>query len=227
MNDSLSLDNLSLNAGSIKDIAAQRFGSWTAIRLVARPADKTVKEAYWLCRCECGAQGVQTGRRLRYGNVKMCAACSSAPNYRYNPLTASTYQSWRAMRLRCLNPKQAGYKRYGGRGITICDRWNNFANFLEDMGLRPEGKTLDRTDSNGNYTPENCRWATELEQQRNRANSKITDEQAAEIKRLASAGHRTKDIAARYGLCTGYVRAVVRGIRRGGVSRARERRRSW
>lgn len=76
-----------------------------------------------------------------------------------------TYSSWTMMRQRCNNPKTRGYERYGGRGITVCDRWaNSFENFLEDMGERPKGKTLDRIDSNKNYCKENCQWSTPKEQ---------------------------------------------------------------
>lgn len=81
-----------------------------------------------------------------------------------------TYNSWRKMKERCTNPNHDRYPRYGGRGIKICDRWlHSFQNFLEDMGNRPYGKTLDRIDPNGNYEPSNCRWATIKQQARNKA----------------------------------------------------------
>ncbi|HVM91765.1 MAG TPA: hypothetical protein VMT67_03080 [Terriglobales bacterium] len=83
-----------------------------------------------------------------------------------------TYESWQSMRRRCLQEKESHYAQYGGRGITICARWDSFEAFLEDMGERPIGKTLDRfPDVDGNYEPGNCRWATTKEQNENKRNS--------------------------------------------------------
>jgi hypothetical protein len=84
-------------------------------------------------------------------------------------ITTPTYRSWVAMKTRCFNPARGDYHLYGGRGITVCKQWRqSFACFLADMGERPEGRTLDRLDPNGNYEPSNCRWATVEEQARNK-----------------------------------------------------------
>lgn len=85
-----------------------------------------------------------------------------------NGAESSTHISWRAMRQRCMNSKHASWEYYGGRGIKVCPSWNSFEQFLADMGTRPRGKTLDRIDPDGNYTPANCRWATKKKQANNK-----------------------------------------------------------
>lgn len=93
----------------------------------------------------------------------------------------STYRSWSGMKQRCDNPKSHAYNLYGGRGITYCDKWEIFTGFLADMGERPEGKSLDRIDSNGDYTPDNCRWATQKEQTRNMSRNVVIEYEGKEM----------------------------------------------
>lgn len=89
--------------------------------------------------------------------------------------SVKTYYCWRSMMQRCYGKSSQGYKRYGGRGISVCKRWRDFQNFLSDMGVKPSGLTLERKDNNGNYCKANCRWATQAEQNRNHSkNRRIT-----------------------------------------------------
>lgn len=93
-----------------------------------------------------------------------------------------TYYIWGSMVQRCTNPKNKDYPQYGGRGITVCERWRDFANFLADMGEKPQGRSIDRIDVNGSYELANCRWATPTEQGRNQRKCKLTDADVAWIR---------------------------------------------
>ncbi len=120
------------------------------------------------------------------------------------------YQSWKHMRRRCNNPNDAAYPRYGGRGIKVCARWNDFALFLEDMGLCPDSMSIERRDNDGNYEPDNCYWATRTAQSRNRPGFvKLSPELAAAIR---SETGKQRDIAAKYGVCQRTVNMVLRGV---------------
>lgn len=127
----------------------------------------------WLCRCDCGQQTEAIARHLKTGAKRSCGCRRGTWRHGHCRGTPSpTWCSWQGMRQRCSNPHLHAYQHYGGRGIKVCDRWHDFANFLADMGERPSGKTLDRIGPNGDYEPGNCRWATAKQQTRNRRSSK-------------------------------------------------------
>ena len=158
------------------DISNQVFGRWTVI---SRAQSDEKGQAQWLCRCECGNERVMKSILLRRGISRSCGCFkhdvtverSTRHGHSSSKVVTPTYHSWVGMTQRCGNPKNSHYNIYGGRGIKIYEPWLKFANFLADMGEKPPGTSLDRIDSDGNYEPGNCRWATPTKQARNKRNN--------------------------------------------------------
>lgn len=127
-----------------------------------------------------------------------------------------TYNTWRAMRKRCENVNHDNYVRYGARGIVVCERWQTFNSFLADMGVRPAGMTIDRIDPNGNYEPENCRWATNEQQNANQRpypNWKIDYSTAQTIRARVNGGESRKAVAADFGISYSQITKIMLGMR--------------
>lgn len=160
----------------IKDIAGQKFGRITALSYAGSDKNGNAK---WNCRCDCGVEKTILGQSLRSGKVVSCKCYSNelATKSKLTHGLSSTayYKAWFGMLQRCENKNHTAWKRYGGRGIKVCERWHAFENFLADMGQRPEGATIERVENNGNYEPGNCCWATRSEQQNNRSTNRIVE----------------------------------------------------
>jgi hypothetical protein len=143
--------------------AGTRFG-WLAV--VERLDKRKHGLVLYLCRCDCGDLSQVTSRALRSGRTQSCGCRRGSWTHGGN--SHPLFKTWTGMHARCYNSSHIAYGRYGGRGITVCDRWHDFWPFVEDMGDKPgPGYTLDRVDNDGNYEPGNCRWATWSQQRRN------------------------------------------------------------
>lgn len=145
------------------------FGKLTALTYVKRPNGG----ANWLCSCSCGGQKVVRAKFLKSGSVRSCGCLHAESVVTHGDSNSSEYRTWDAMKRRCYQPKTKHFEHYGGRGITVCDRWrDSYSNFLADMGRRPSKRhSLDRIDNDGNYELSNCRWTLQKIQIRNRSNA--------------------------------------------------------
>lgn len=182
------------------DIIGKRFGMLVAVE---RLRDSKIR-----CQCDCGKEKTIFSGHLNTGSYKSCG-CKNVRHGHSFPEKTREYTTYHNMMARCHKPSNKRYVDYGGKGITVCDRWReSFVNFIEDMGPCPPGMQIDRIDNRGIYSPENCRWVTPKENMANRSNSGIFVINGLEFR-------AAQDAANHFGLSTATISAWCRGRRAG------------
>lgn len=159
------------------------------------------------CQCECGTKKDVRHSHLVSGSTHSCG-CSWTT---HGMSRSKEYKIWDSMVRRCHNPSHKAFPDYGGRGITVCEKWRSFDGFFEDMGLKPAGMSIERINNSLGYSKENCKWATIVEQSRNRRSTKLTEEDADRIRILSKTGASQSDIAAQFGVTRSAIGHVVSG----------------
>jgi len=143
--------------------------------VVIEPGENSGGHSTSLCRCDCGTTRTAINAQLRRGHIKSCGClqpeAASRAAITHNLSGTREYKIWSSMLTRCRNSKRKSFKYYGGHGISVCERWLKFENFIADMGAAPANCTLDRKNNDGHYEPSNCRWATQAVQSSNRSNT--------------------------------------------------------
>jgi hypothetical protein len=203
------------------DLTGKRFGRWSVLQCVA--GERFHGQLLWRCRCECGAVRKIPGGRLRRGESKSCGCLADEVRVTANTKHGAAaggkltpeYRAWSNMIDRCERPGNKQYEDWGGRGITVCARWRaSFADFLVDMGPKPTPQhSLDRMKVDGNYTPLNCRWATRIEQSRNKRTNVVEPHEPAQIRWLRAEGYTAKEIAAFFGISSTVESYIATGKR--------------
>jgi len=151
------------------DMVGKRYNRWTVIEEVGKDEDRNIT---YLCECECGSKKILSGRQVRRGNSKSCGCLNDEKRIKHSLAYTRAYNAWQKMKSRCENTNDKQYGRYGGRGITICDRWQDVQKFYEDMNECPDNFQIDRIDNDGNYQPNNCRWVEQTINAQNKSTSK-------------------------------------------------------
>lgn len=155
-----------------------RFGKLIAIKKIdPHITPNGGKHERWILSCDCGNETISIKYNLVSGDKTSCG-CKNIyrlknlkPSKKHGMSGSRTYLSWTSMMKRCYDKNNNRYKNYGGRGISVCGKWKFFSGFLEDMGARPTGKTIDRINNDGSYCRENCKWSTKIEQMNNRTDN--------------------------------------------------------
>jgi hypothetical protein len=191
--------------GKLIKLTGQKFDRLTV--LGQNPVRSLSGSVRWDCICDCGIKSTVRGSELVNGNISSCGCLQKETATTHGMSYVPEYGLWNNMIQRCTNPESSNYSDYGGRGITVCERWlNSVGDFINDMGPRPSlDHTLDRRENDKGYYKENCRWATRVEQNNNRRNNvfyeykgqKYTIPQLAELPVVIEKGISVTTLAAR------------------------------
>jgi hypothetical protein len=160
------------------DLTGRVYGRLTVISCAGQQDRARIK---WKCRCSCGSEVSISGTELRCGDTKSCGCLRVETTIKRltkhgaasSKAKTATYATWQRMIQRCSNPNAGNWKHYGGRGIEVCERWQDFGNFVADMGEKLPGKSIERVDNDAGYSPENCIWADRKTQSRNKQNTRF------------------------------------------------------
>lgn len=190
-----------------QNLVGRKFGRLTVQEFVGITP---YKHRIWKCVCECGNISFPTTGNLTCGRTNSCGCLAIEIVSKPYSTNTPTYNSWKNMRQRVNNIKTKRYKDWGGRGITICKEWEDYEQFLNDMGERPKNTSLDRIDNNKGYSKENCRWATPRQQGINRRTTKINKKLAQKIKKEPG---KLKDLADKYGVSETTIHDIRSGKR--------------
>ena len=200
------------------DLIGQRFGRLTVLE---RAENKGI-HVCWKCRCDCGNEKIVRGCQLKNSNTQSCGCLQIERTIKAHATHRQTrtrlHRIWTAMKTRCFNPNTKAYKDYGGRGITVCAEWKNNFEAFRDWAMAngySDNLTIDRINNDGNYCPQNCRWATRAEQNKNKKSGghKLTKQQVEEIRaeyRKGERGSGCVTLAKKYNIATNTVHNIIK-----------------